>query len=372
MALARRRRERPASGARVTPARDRADAPMSCAWRWPRSSVSRARVRWYATGQPSPRSRALRAPCERSQAASSWASLRTAASSAVSPSWPTQSISAPRSRRRSAVARWPPWQAHQKALVISSSRGRRVGREQPLEAIGEPECAGLPEVDLRAELHEPAGRAPLTERDGVRQRAVAVDHRPWRLDVRPGLDERVEHLDVVAAGRPMQRPLGVPSAERRVDVRARRDEPGHDRATVGEIARPVGRDVQRRSLVAASRVHEPRGGETVVRGEQALDRTDVAGTDRLEERYGARVVGRQLHDGAVTRARGRARRRAPSRPAHARRRPIAQPRAPSQDAGSRRCARPSCVRQSHPPASANADTVHQQWLICPPRSRRCR
>src|SRR5919201_371502 len=51
------------------------------------------------------------------------ASLRAAASIGVRSSWPIQLTSAPRSRRYSAVWRCPPWQAHQKALVISSCVG---------------------------------------------------------------------------------------------------------------------------------------------------------------------------------------------------------------------------------------------------------
>lgn len=52
--------------------------------------------------------RAEAAPDARSHAASSVASLRSAASRGVRPSWPIQSRSAPCSSSISAVARWPP------------------------------------------------------------------------------------------------------------------------------------------------------------------------------------------------------------------------------------------------------------------------
>ena len=132
------------------------------------------------------------------------------------------------------------------------SPGRWGVLDEPLEAIGEPERGGLPQVGAGPELNEPGSRAPLADRDGIGEGTPAVDHRPWRLDVRARLDQRVEHLDVVTAGGPMQPPFGVRTTERGVDVRARRDKRGHDRATVGKVARPVGEHMQRGALVATS------------------------------------------------------------------------------------------------------------------------
>ena len=72
----------------------------------------------------------------RSHSTTSAASLRSAASSGVRSSQPTQLMSAPRSTRYSATSRWPPWHAPHSAPVMASSRWRRVGGAvEPLDPI---------------------------------------------------------------------------------------------------------------------------------------------------------------------------------------------------------------------------------------------
>ena len=67
-----------------------------------------------------------------------------------------------------------------------------------------------------------------------------------RLDVGAGTEERVEDLDVVAAGGPMQRGHRVGAGEAGVDLGARRDQHADNRGAIGMVAGPVDGDVQQR------------------------------------------------------------------------------------------------------------------------------
>ena len=109
-------------------------------------------------------------------------------------------------------------------VVEVGLRGRVAG-ELLADAVGEPERRGLPEGRARAALEQPPSGPPLAESDGVGQRRPAAA-RTGGLDGGAGVEERVERLDVVAAGRPVQRCLRVRAGEAGVDVRAGRDERG--------------------------------------------------------------------------------------------------------------------------------------------------
>ena len=80
-----------------------------------------------------------------------------------------------------------------------------------------------------------------------RDRRATTDHRAARLDVRALVEQGVQHLDIVAAGRPMQRRLGVRPGEPSIDVRACIDQRPDRLGAVREVARPVGHDVQQRA-----------------------------------------------------------------------------------------------------------------------------
>ncbi len=98
--------------------------------------------------------------------------------------------------------------------------GRRFRCEVGLEAIHQPERRRVVEVRPCAPLDEPVRSPPLPERPRVPERRTAADDRAGCLDVGAGVEERVEHVDVVARRRPVQRSLGVRALEPAVDVSA--------------------------------------------------------------------------------------------------------------------------------------------------------
>ena len=150
---------------------------------------------------------AVRAPRDRGGVTRSSARSRSAASSGVScahdgtrfswASWP---------RRNSAVSVRPPWHAPQNARLISSGTGGSPRRTRP-NAVEQPSVAAsirvvrAPRSTSRATRH-----CPNAARVG---QGPAADHGARRLDVRAGVQQCVEGLDVVAAGRPVQRRLRV-------------------------------------------------------------------------------------------------------------------------------------------------------------------
>jgi hypothetical protein len=87
---------------------------------------------------------------------------------------------------------------------------------------------------------------------------VPPGHRAGRVDVRSGVEQRVQHRDVVAARGPVQRGLGDPPAAARVDVAPGGDQRPHDGGAVGDVAGPVRRDVQQRPAVATARIGDER------------------------------------------------------------------------------------------------------------------
>ena len=203
-------------------------------------------------------------------------------------------------------------------VVELLARGRRGCGELVADAVGEAERGGLPEVGARAAFQQPAGGVPLAEGDGVGHRGAAGDHGAVGLDVGAGVEQRVERLDVVAAGRPVQRRLAVRAGEARVDVGARGDQRGDLRGRLGNVARPVGDDVQQRPRLPALGIADPRAGQRGCSRRSCSQRRGVAGADDLGRparqravRVQPRRVGGQLVLGpasAAARAAGRRRR----------------------------------------------------------------
>jgi len=89
-----------------------------------------------------------------------------------------------------------------------------------LDAVEQPERGGVEQLGMRAAFHQPPGGLPLCERGRVVEWGAARDDSAVGLDVRAGVQQRVEGLDVVAGGGPMQRGFGVRAGEPGVDVRA--------------------------------------------------------------------------------------------------------------------------------------------------------
>lgn len=89
-----------------------------------------------------------------------------------------------------------------------------------------------------ATRHEPVGHPPLLEASGVGHRGASTKYRPGRFDVRPSAEERVEHGDVVADRRPVQRRFLMGFLEPDPPARA---PPGSQTTVQGVIARQVSR-----------------------------------------------------------------------------------------------------------------------------------
>ena len=194
-----------------------------------------------------------------------------------------------RSAELPAVARLP---EGARDLVVR----RRPGGELCRHPVVEPERGGVPELRLRTALDEPARGFPLAESDRVGERRAAADHGSWRLDIGACVEQRIEHLDVVAARRPVQRRLGMRAAvERGIDVGARLDQRRHGGRAVREVAGPVGGDVQQRAAAALAIAHALRAERRVV-AQQPAQHLDLARADRRAGGPGQRLgVGDRHH-----------------------------------------------------------------------------
>ena len=92
------------------------------------------------------------------------------------------------------------------------------GRQRLGESVDEPYDRRFEEVGACATLNQPTSSVPLPERGRVRHGGSACNHGTGRFDVGTCVKERIEHGNVVTARRPMQRRLGVRSAEPPVDL----------------------------------------------------------------------------------------------------------------------------------------------------------
>lgn len=137
-------------------------------------------------------------------------------------------------------------------------RWRLGAGEVPLQAIQQPQRRRIVDGGLRTALDQPLRGLPLPERPGVRQRGAAGDDAAGRLDVGARVDERVQHLHVVAAGRPVQRRLLVRAVEPGVD-----SAPASTRSAT--VAAPLGK-WPGQSVATCSRVRDvPAGSSSPIR-----------------------------------------------------------------------------------------------------------
>jgi hypothetical protein len=122
---------------------------------------------------------------------------------------------------------------------------------------------------------------PAAVTDGIIQRRA--DRSARRLDVGAAVDQRLGHVHIVAAGRPVQRCLGLGVAGgARAGVGAGLDEDGDDGRAVEEVAGPVGHDVQRRPGAAVP-PGDRLGGQREPVGQKLLNRDDIPGLDGLRQ-----------------------------------------------------------------------------------------
>lgn len=171
--------------------------------------------------------------------------------------------------------------------------------EALFQPVHQPEGRCVRQRGARAALDQAVRPPPLPERPRIIQRRTATDHRTRGVDVRPGVQQRVEHLDVVAAGRPMQRRLLVRPGEPGVHLGTRRHQRGHRCRTARIVPRPVRDDVQQRprhaAVVAAVVVTKPRGSQPRMLGQQPLQPRDIPGVDRLDRGNRPRILGIEDH-----------------------------------------------------------------------------
>ena len=119
--------------------------------------------------------------------------------------------------------------------VVQDVGGRR-GRgcvQQREHPLGQAQAGEVGQRGRGAALDQRAGRLPTANAMASASGPPPATRRR-RLDVRAGLEQRVEGLDVVRARRPVQRRLLVRSAEAGVDVRAVLDQDGDRRRDPGK------------------------------------------------------------------------------------------------------------------------------------------
>jgi len=129
----------------------------------------------------------------------------------------------------------------------------RIAGKQILEPVHQPERGRLPQRGARASLHQASCSAPLPERHRIRERRAAPDYSAGSLDIRAVIEQRIERLDIVAAGRPVKRRLGMAPFECCVHVGAVRYQNRHNGPYVRKVAGPVRRHVEQGSTSAFGR-----------------------------------------------------------------------------------------------------------------------
>ena len=186
-------------------------------------------------------------------------------------------------------ARCPPWAAHHSALSRSSwvavalASSSRTRSRSPSAAACHRVVPAPRSSSRRAAFHWPKATASAI---GVPPPMTARG-----LDVGAGVEQRVERLDVVAAGRPVQRRLAVRPGEPRVDVGARGDQRPDLRRRLGHVAGPVGDHVQQR-LDCRQRARRCAMAQRRVLVEEVPERRGVAGSDHSATRRASGESGR--------------------------------------------------------------------------------
>ena len=162
--------------------------------------------------------------------------------------------------------------------------------ENSLDSVQQPEGGSFTQPGACPSLDESPGCCPIAESTGVGQRATATEDSSSRLDVGSGIDQRIEHRDVVAARGPVQWRFAV-SAEPAVCIHigASSDQTSHDNRTVGEVPWPVSCRVQQCPVGAL--IADPCFSEPWVGSEQPLQLREVASLYRRRGCDRTRIVG---------------------------------------------------------------------------------
>jgi hypothetical protein len=127
---------------------------------------------------------------------------------------------------------------------------------------------------------------PLGEHHRIGHRRATREDGAGRFDVGAGIQQGVEHGDIVAARRRMQRRFSV--ACRRgvmhggVDVGPRGHEQRHRLRAVGKMPGPIGDDMEQCSLNASS-IDDPRSGQLRIGVQLLFQRVEVTAADRGDD-----------------------------------------------------------------------------------------
>lgn len=158
---------------------------------------------------------------------------------------------------------------------------RRVGK-QVLQDVQPTERRRMPQLlDTRATLGQQLSDMPRSVADRVVQRRP--DRPARQLHVRAAIEQRAGDIDIVAAGRPMQRALTVLIVVASdVRVRAALDQQAHHLRSAWGISRPVRHDVQQS---AAAIARHPTGNKVI---------PDLEHTD-----HGRQITGAQRRNGGI-------------------------------------------------------------------------
>jgi len=170
--------------------------------------------------------------------------------------------------------------------------------EDHLDPIEQPERGGVAQSGGCASFHEPPGGRPVSEAGSIRERSSAAEDCAGCLDIGSCIEQCIEDGDVVAAGGPVQRRLGV-MAELAVgiDIATGRYQTSDNRRPVGKVPWPICRRMQQRPIaigIADAGRREPRVG-----GEDALERSKIARLYGFGGRHCARIISRHEAYGAV-------------------------------------------------------------------------
>lgn len=123
---------------------------------------------------------------------------------------------------------------------------------------------------IRASSNDSGEQQPRCQRLPVGE---PVQHSTRHLDISAGIQERIEDVDVVTAGCPMQRGFPVRAVQSGVGIRSRLDKQSHGYYPVRKMARPVGGHVQESASCPALVVtSQPRTDQTGMPGQQKTQR----------------------------------------------------------------------------------------------------
>jgi len=140
-----------------------------------------------------------------------------------------------------------------KSIGDDFARGSGIGVAVCYHLLHEAEGGGLPDSGAGTAFDEAMGGAPSGKGNGVGKRSQATDDSSECFAIGAVVEQGVERFDIVAAGGPVKGRFGMVHAEgRSVDFGAMGDQRGDCLTNVGEMAGPVGGDVEERPLAVGS------------------------------------------------------------------------------------------------------------------------